>query len=227
MWDKTDFIRKKDKAGTNRKYFAFFCPDCNIKEYKRYRKQAICCNTCRPKFVGNKIKGRKDTDEVRKKKSISRLGYKMSNSTKEKLRQINTGKSPSQETRDKLSKAGKGRVMSEESRIKISAGHRGIDVKDFDGFVTPKNKRDRDLLFKNGISKQVCERANYCCNICDSKLTVVAHHLEAFATHPELRFDLDNMVCLCVPHHEQFHKKYGYKNNTKEQYTIFKGEYDE
>lgn len=43
------------------------------------------------------------------------------------------------------------------------------------------------------------------------------HHVLNFAEYPELRFAIDNGITLSKKSHKEFHKKYGMKNNTREQ----------
>ena len=47
------------------------------------------------------------------------------------------------------------------------------------------------------------------------------HHVLNFAQYPELRFDVNNGITLSENSHIAFHKKYGRKNNTREQLLEF------
>ena len=46
--------------------------------------------------------------------------------------------------------------------------------------------------------------------------------MNSFDWCEELRFDVDNGITLCKVHHDEFHKLYGYGNNTYDQFLEFK-----
>lgn len=74
--------------------------------------------------------------------------------------------------------------------------------------------RFRRKAFKvNGISCDCCKQIN--------KRRVV-HHLDSWNINKGLRYEISNTVVLCEECHKEFHRIYGYGNNTKEQYTQFK-----
>ena len=76
--------------------------------------------------------------------------------------------------------------------------------------------------------KRVYERDNYACQITgDNKGgNLVAHHLYSYSDCPELRTSVDNGITLTEETHKLFHKIYGYKHNTKEQFEEFKERYN-
>ena len=47
------------------------------------------------------------------------------------------------------------------------------------------------------------------------------HHLDGYNKFKEKRTDINNGILLCVNCHKEFHKIYGYGNNTKEQFKEF------
>lgn len=107
--------------------------------------------------------------------------------------------------------------------VLISCRLRGIEVDDFDGFLTPDNIKER--YKSKEISKECLQKADFTCDICKKRGGILnAHHLDGWHWAIDKRFDLDNLVCLCHGCHSVFHKKYGTRNNTKEQYNKFKAE---
>lgn len=50
---------------------------------------------------------------------------------------------------------------------------------------------------------------------------LVVHHINNFADFPELRMSISNGITLSDSSHREFHKKYGRRNNTREQLQEF------
>lgn len=82
-----------------------------------------------------------------------------------------------------------------------------------------KRTLNRDKL--NSWRKNIFKRDDYKCVICGQNGYLHAHHLDGYHWCKDKRYDLNNGVTLCKEHHYTFHKKYGYKNNTKEQFEDY------
>lgn len=70
--------------------------------------------------------------------------------------------------------------------------------------------------------RSVYIRDDYTCQKCYKRSgTLNAHHLDGYNWHKEGRYDVNNGITLCSQCHIEFHKKYGYGHNTKEQFNNF------
>jgi 5-methylcytosine-specific restriction endonuclease McrA len=73
-------------------------------------------------------------------------------------------------------------------------------------------------------SETVKRRDDYICQKCGfvgDDNTIHAHHILSFTKYPELREDLANGSCLCVPCHKQFHNEYGVMRNNKDDFVAW------
>jgi ribosomal protein L40E len=77
-------------------------------------------------------------------------------------------------------------------------------------------------------AKEVREVFNNTCDCCgySRKIALKAHHLYSYEKNKDIALEVENGVSLCANCHEEFHKEYGYGDNTKEQYITFKGVYN-
>jgi len=163
------------------------------------------------------MRGRKLTDEHKKKLSISHLG------------QIswNKGKKMPEKSRVKLSSSLKGRKLSKEHREKISKALKGKIGKNacgWKGGLTSKhNKLRNSCAIELRLWREaVLARDNWICQKCKVKnYRLCSHHIQNFIQFSELRFAIDNGITFCKNCHKLFHKKYGRRNNTKEQIKDF------
>jgi hypothetical protein len=121
------------------------------------------------------------------------------------------GRSHSDETRSIL------REAASKPKPHIRGGRNGMSGRT--GETNPNYKGgdcpERQRLYASGEAKEflrtVYKRDGYVCRRCGSGKKALrglhAHHLKDWARHPELRFDLDNVVTLCRPCHEWVHSK--------------------
>lgn len=81
-----------------------------------------------------------------------------------------------------------------------------------DEWCTSEAKNFKRIIFSKSRS----------CKCCGEEMRrMQIHHLYSRNTHPELIFNVDNVVVLCECCHKRFHDEYGYGNNTKEQFEQF------
>lgn len=70
--------------------------------------------------------------------------------------------------------------------------------------------------------RQVLRAGNYRCAITGERTRdLAAHHIYNYGHYPELRYEVSNGVLLRRDLHIEFHNKYGYGHNTKEQFMEF------
>lgn len=108
------------------------------------------------------------------------------------------------------------------TRKKISNAHKGEKSHNWKGGIEPENKRIRKSIEYSLWREVVFARDNWTCQktgIKGGKLH--PHHILNFSQFPELRFAIDNGITLSEKSHREFHKKYGIKNNTREQLEEF------
>ena len=185
-------------------------------------------------------KGKKHTEEAKRKMSLARKGQKPWNvgkkhtqETKDKISKArkgqkpwNVGKKHTEATKEKMRLALKGRKCSEETkeklRLVVSRGEKcnfwkGGKMKEY-----PELERIRKSAEYKLWHKAILERDYFTCLRCKKhggELRV--HHINNFLDFPELRLAIDNGITFCKECHKKFHKKYGQRNNTKEQLLEF------
>lgn len=92
--------------------------------------------------------------------------------------------------------------------------------------LTEEQRNDTDHRLIEGYSEwreEVYKRDNYTCQCCGDNRSgkLNAHHLDGYNWCEEKRTDVDNGITLCEKCHKKFHKMFGRKNNTKEQFKSF------
>jgi hypothetical protein len=161
------------------------------------------------------------------KHSIAMTGRKASEETKKRMSDVRKGKMP--KNISTISGWNKGIRHSNETKKKISLSRlgkcSGSDNNLWRGGrmqFYPENEKIRKsseiMLWK----KACMERDNFTCQKTGQRGgRLVVHHINNFADFPELRTSISNGVTLSVEAHREFHKKYGVKNNTREQLLEF------
>jgi len=150
------------------------------------------------------------------------FGKKHTKKSKEKNRKSHLGKHHSEETKKKISKTWKGKHHSDDTKDKIRKANLGEKSHFWKGGISVINHSLRKQRLYCWWRKAILQRDNFTCQKCGQyggKLIV--HHINNFADFPELRLNIDNGIIFCEKCHNEFHKKYGRKNNTKEQLKEF------
>lgn len=207
--DKDDWIHKERKNGKQDKLYAHYCESCGVKKgYFAKNIKAKLCNSCSMK---NKIQHMSiDFKRNKAKNAVS-------------FRKITKR---SEDTKKKISKANKNKIRSMETRIYLSCLKQEIPLEQWTDFEYNKEDPKRSKYKSDKFCLQVYIKANYTCDLCGKyggKFN--AHHLNNWKQFINQRYDLDNIICLCINCHRSFHKKFGTRNNTKEQYLEFKENY--
>lgn len=118
----------------------------------------------------------------------------------------------SPQTRQKISKKATGRKGSLKGVYgKNHPAFKGTPSRDF------HNPSTDYYIWINAVRERV---GRYCC-VAGSKKDLVVHHLYGWNAYPDLRYDITNGIVLTKQIHKEFHDKYGYGNNTKEQFIHF------
>jgi len=180
--------------------------------------------------IGNNYHlGCKHNKKTRLKMSLLQIGKKHSEETKQKISKALTGIRRSEESIRNMSKAKKGKPLSEEHKINLAKHlkelglkQRGKNNPSWNPNLTDEERRDKrnyDEYKQWRIA--IYKRDFFTCQICGSKENICAHHIYNYKNNKRLRTDLNNGITLCIDCHWDFHRIYGTKNNTKQQFDNF------
>ena len=105
----------------------------------------------------------------------------------------------------------RGKTMSLASREKMSAAKKGKYVgklnSNWKGNLVSDEVRERRSYIAKKWRKQVTKRDDHKCQKCGSRDKLHAHHIKDFKDHPDLRWDLNNGITVCVFCHEKIHNR--------------------
>lgn len=144
-------------------------------------------------------RGRHHTVEAKAKMSLAHS--RISDETRQKMRQAKLGRKLSEETKQRMSLAKKGKIP------KNLAWMHETFVRErhpsWRGGIAPMNKIIRGSLRYREWRESVFARDNWTCIWCGIRGGILhPDHIKPFALYPELRFELSNGRTLCVPCHK-------------------------
>jgi hypothetical protein len=158
----------------------------------------------------------------------------MTEKAKENLRRINLGKHLSEETKQKQREANSGeknylfgKHLLEATKQKITKALlknslKGKNHPNWRGGINPINDTIRKSFKFKVWRDKVFKRDDWTCQKYKIKGGILhAHHIKNFYKYPELRFRVSNGITLSKKAHKEYHCIYGKKNNTKKQLKEF------
>lgn len=113
------------------------------------------------------------------------------------------------------------------SKIGENNGMYGVYGKNHPKWNPERTHEQRVKERKTGKDKAwrlaVFERDKFTCQFCGDARggNLVAHHVNSYSKHKELRHDPSNGITLCEDCHKDYHSAYGWKNATAEKFKLF------
>ncbi len=84
-----------------------------------------------------------------------------------------------------------------------------------------KNNDKRNSQSSKKWRREILKKFNHRCVITGNCENLRCHHLDGYSSNPEKQFLLNNGVVICEEYHKKFHMKYGYGDNTADQFNEF------
>lgn len=183
----------------------------------------------------SKIMKRKPKSKEHKKKlsealkrNKNRLGKKHTKKTKKKISEMRkknpTGITNGIKTRFKIGNHPKSEFKKGNPKPENAHSFsKGKNHPNWKSGITPENLKIRQSLEMKLWRKTVFERDYWTCQKCgDNKGgNLNSHHIYNFTNCVELRISINNGITFCEKCHKEFHKRFGYRNNTKKQLEKF------
>lgn len=155
------------------------------------------------------------SEETKKKMSLAHKGkkpYEMTEEIKQNMSKSHigkigfwAGKKRPKETREKIGNTQKSRIISRETRSKMSLALGGTGIPQR---PTKRYYHQRDGKYFEWRTK-VFERDNWTCQTCGERgCYLEPHHIKGWAKYPQLRYDVENGVTLCLECHRLTRKKH-------------------
>ena len=223
MYDPTDYIIHTNKKGKKTRLYRCNCDECGAnKGYMRKNRSQLLCPSC----VQKKVTIRKYKEQFLNVDFNDFIAIDRSNGRKSfkfKTYCLSCGSNRGYLSRvDWGNNCKKCSASNINRRIKHSCKLQNILIKDFNGFITPQKKIEREEFVRSGLIKKCFELSNFTCQVCNKKVKKLnAHHIESWDYNHDERFNINNLACLCEECHKRFHNIYGYGSNTIDQFKQF------
>lgn len=154
------------------------------------------------------------TKEQRREAASRKIGKANTGRKNPKLAEWNTknkpnlGKRHSESLRQKMSEVRTGKKQTIEQRIRKSAKMQGISVSEWKDFASNITRMVTKTAEYRGWRKAVYERDDWTCRHCKKRgVRLHAHHIKPKSQYPDLIFDVSNGLTLCEPCHHKIHTK--------------------
>lgn len=192
---------------------------CSRKCFSDDKNIELECIYCHKKFIVNKChKDRKlcsDSCSNKWKGEDNNIGFKKGHPQYGENNYWK-GKTFTDEHKKHIGEGNKGKKLSEEDKKKIS----GKNHWNWKGGITSENNQarhnDEYINWRNAVYVRDWFTCQICKVKCNSK-SIIAHHIKPFSDYKELRYNVDNGVCLCRSCHKKTHKEIGLNTQYKKQ----------
>ena len=216
-------ILKKIKVKNNNSSISYncicectYCKKIFKRNYSRIKNNInhFCNQGCMSKFNIGKLFTEERKQKISDKAKGRYAGIKNPMYGLKGINHPKYGFKESKETRRKKSMVTKGennpmfgKPVSDETRKRISEANKGEKNGSWKGGID-KRERLEGFEYKQW-RKKMFERDSYACQVCgDNKGgNLNAHHIKSYTQYPELRFDINNGITLCIDCHKEIHKK--------------------